>query len=91
MTTPTPTPTPICAETPGDSPRLPGESVSLPLEVGVVEVDVAVVGETSELWYMSCSNGAWTENVDIVAAGKLSVVVYGIEMVARSTVLPPEQ
>lgn len=40
---------------------------------------------------MSCSNGAWTENVDMVDTDELSVVVYGIERVARSTVLPLEQ
>lgn len=49
-----------------------------------------VVVETSELWYMTCSNGAKAENVDIVAMDALSVVVYGIDWVARSPALPSE-
>lgn len=59
MTTPSPTPTPMPADALVDSRELPDEPVSVPLEVGVMEDDdVVVVVETSELWYMSCSNGA---------------------------------
>lgn len=85
MTTPNPTPTPIPAEALVDSPW--------PFEVAIPEEEdeaVAAAVETSELWYMSCSNGAMAVNVDIVATDELSVVVYGIERVARSTAAPPE-
>lgn len=54
--TPKPTPTPIPAEAPVDSPWLPDEFESWPLEV-VEEADDDDIVETSELWYMSCSKG----------------------------------
>lgn len=52
--TPSPTPTPIPADAPVDNPWLPDEFPPPPLEVDVAEDDVV---ETSELSYMSCSNG----------------------------------
>lgn len=52
--TPNPTPTPIPADALVDSPWLPDELALPPLAADVVEDDVV---ETSELSYMSCSNG----------------------------------
>lgn len=85
--TPSPTPTPMPADAPVDNPWLPDGLAPPPLEVDVADDDVI---ETSELSYMSCSNGTYAENVDIVVTIELSVVVYGIVSVARSIAVLPE-